>query len=204
MHKLSTTAAALAAVSALALSSTPAQAGYEPFIGEIQIFGFNFCPRGWSPLDGQLLPIAQYTALFSLYGTQFGGNGQTTFALPDLRSRVPVGQGLGPGLSNYNMGQVAGSETNTMTVLNMPAHNHVAHVNIARVNANTRSPVGATFSRAAEIAYSETGVPTSAYRMAANTVTTDVSGASAPINNIQPVQVVNVCVALEGIFPSRN
>src|SRR6478672_10112699 len=96
----------------------------EPFLAEIIMFAGNFAPRGWAFCQGQILSIAQNTALFSLLGTTYGGNGQTTFALPDLRGRVPVGTGQGPGLSNYDLGQVSGSESVTLTVSQMPAHNH--------------------------------------------------------------------------------
>src|ERR1041385_3867939 len=95
-----------------------------PFLGAICMFGFNFAPRGWAFCNGQILPIAQNTALFSLLGTTYGGNGQTTFALPDLRGRVPIHFGQGPGLSLYDLGQVGGSETVTLTPSTMPAHNH--------------------------------------------------------------------------------
>src|SRR5439155_18983562 len=103
----------------------------EPFLGEIRLFGFNFAPRGWAFCQGQLLPIAQNTALFSLLGTTYGGNGQTTFALPDLRGRVAVGFGQGPGLSNIDLGQVSGAETATLTQAQMPAHGHLASVSQA-------------------------------------------------------------------------
>src|SRR6059058_2346340 len=95
-----------------------------PFLGEIKVFCGNFAPRGWALCNGQLLSIAQNTALFSLLGTQFGGNGQTNFALPDLRGRVPVHPGQGPGLSDYAIGQSGGSETTTLLLSNVPAHNH--------------------------------------------------------------------------------
>src|SRR5262247_1539362 len=96
----------------------------EPFLGQIQPFGFNFAPTGWATCDGQILSIAQNTALFSLLGTTFGGNGQTTFGLPDLRGRVPIGQGQGPGLANYTLGQTGGQETVTLITSQMPQHTH--------------------------------------------------------------------------------
>src|SRR5215831_10605748 len=96
----------------------------EPFVAQIQIFAFNFAPRGWAFCNGQILSIAQNTALFSLLGTTYGGNGQTTFALPDLRGRVPLSSGLGPGLSNYDFGEMAGTETVTLITNQMPVHNH--------------------------------------------------------------------------------
>src|SRR5689334_24076195 len=98
----------------------------EPFLAEIVLFAGNFAPRGWAFCWGQILSIAQNTALFSLLGTTYGGNGQTTFALPNLASRFPIGAGQGPGLSNYTLGQLAGTESTTLTINNMPAHNHAA------------------------------------------------------------------------------
>src|SRR5499426_4244130 len=105
----------------------------EPFLGQIQPFGFNFAPTGWATCDGQILSIAQHTALFSLLGTTYGGNGQTTFRLPDLRGRVPVHQGQGPGLSPYTLGEVTGTENVTLITTQIPAHNHIAQsaVNVA-------------------------------------------------------------------------
>src|SRR4051812_113885 len=112
-----------------------------PFLGEIRMVGFNFAPRGWALCNGQILSIAQNTALFSILGTTYGGNGQTTFALPDLRGRVPVSAGQGPGLSSYDLGQVTGSENVTLTVQQLPAHSH----NIAAdaTAGNVGSPSGA-------------------------------------------------------------
>jgi microcystin-dependent protein len=121
----------------------------EPFIGMIILVGFNFAPRGWAVCNGQLLPISQNTALFSLLGTTYGGNGQTTFALPDLRGRVPNGMGQGPGLSNYTIGQVGGVEGVTLTVNQMPAHTHVitpgglaATSRVKNAAGNRQTPVG--------------------------------------------------------------
>jgi microcystin-dependent protein len=107
----------------------PSRDGIDPFVGEISLFGFNFPPRGWATCDGQLLAIAQNAALFSLLGTTYGGNGQTTFALPDLRGRVPMHMGNGPGLSGRQLGEITGTETITINVTNLPAHNH--NVNIS-------------------------------------------------------------------------
>ena len=104
-----------------------------PFIGQITLFAGNFAPRGWAFCNGQLLSIAQNTALFSILGTTYGGNGQTTFALPDLRGRVPVHAGQGPGLSNYDLGQQGGAESVTLTTAQMPAHTHPANANASRI-----------------------------------------------------------------------
>lgn len=142
-------------VAAICLQVTPAKAGMDPFIGEIQMVGFNFAPRGWVICDGRLLPIRQYTALFALLGTTYGGDGINTFAVPDLRARVPIGQGAGPGLTPYNMGQMGGAEFQTLTIGNLPAHTHTATVGgsatgkiMATNDAGTTSdPLGGIFAK---------------------------------------------------------
>ena len=120
----------------------------EPFIGEIKIFGFNFAPQNYQLCSGQLLSIAQNTALFSLLGTTYGGDGQTTFALPDLRGRMPIGQGQGPGLPNYVMGQLSGTTSVTLLTANLPAHTHAAqgisiNMPVSTSGGDTDSPQGA-------------------------------------------------------------
>jgi microcystin-dependent protein len=171
----------------------------EPFLGQIILVPYNFAPRGWAFCNGQVLPIAQNTALFSLLGTTYGGNGQTTFALPDLRGRVPNGSGQGPGLSNYDLGQVGGTETDTLTVNQMPAHNHLVNVNSgdgvgARVANNFLSNSGT------ELLYDST--QTSAATMAPQMISN--AGGSQPFGILQPYLTLNYCIALEGIFPSRS
>jgi microcystin-dependent protein len=116
----------------------------EPFIGQIILVPYNFAPRGWAFCNGQLLPIAQNTALFSLLGTTFGGNGQTTFALPDLRGRVPISSGQGPGLQDYDLGQVGGSETQTLTVSEMPIHTHQLPAHTHQAPAHTHQVTALT------------------------------------------------------------
>jgi microcystin-dependent protein len=123
----------------------------EPFVGEIRMFGFGFAPQGWALCDGQLLPINQNTALFSLLGTTYGGDGRTTFALPDLRSRVPVGQGQGPGLSSYAEGQASGAETVTLAASQMPGHTH--QVKASSSAAGSGQPEGRTLGRSASHIY---------------------------------------------------
>ena len=165
----------------------------QPFYGQIQPFGFNFAPRGWAMCNGQILPIAQNTALFSLLGTTYGGNGQTTFALPDLRSRVPVHFGQGPGLSNYDLGQQGGGETVTLTAAEMPVHTHGA---TGSSTFTTKNPGG------------KVPAPGGAYGTPADTsmdpAMIQAAGGSQPHANIQPYLAINWCIALEGIFPSRN
>lgn len=170
----------------------------EPFIGQISLFGFNFAPRGWAFCQGQILSIAQNTALFSLLGTTYGGNGQTTFALPDLRGRFPNGFGQGPGLSNYDLGQVSGTENATLLQANMPQHNHPVNCNSEgtttadptnAVPGNT--PAGQVYASAASGA---TMLPTMI----------GLTGGNQPFGILNPYLTLNYCIALQGIFPSRN
>ena len=181
----------------------------EPFIGEVKLFGFNFAPKGYATCQGQILSIAQNTALFSLLGTTYGGNGQTTFGLPDLQGRAPVGQGQGPGLPYYSMGQVGGTTTATLTVLNMPAHVHT--VNALRVqqkvstnNAGETSPDGNYAATTAAAAYSDTPSANVFAAPLAVSGTTDVAGGSQPFSILNPYLCMNYSIALQGIFPSRN
>ena len=164
----------------------------EPFIGQIILFAGNFAPRGYALCAGQLLPIAQNTALFSILGTTYGGNGQTTFALPDLRGRVPLGQGQGPGLSSYSLGQSSGAETHTLNVTEMPQHAHLPQA--ADGDQTTNRAAGSVPAKGGVYSTSPnaSGAPTGA------------AGGSQPHNNLQPHLALNYCIALEGIFPSRN
>ncbi len=167
----------------------------EPFIGEIRNFGFNFAPRGWALCQGQLLPINQNTALFSLLGTMYGGDGRITFALPDLRGRTPIGFGQGPGLSDRTQGEAAGEEAVTLTESDLAAHTHP--VTAASV-ATTKNPAGAvpgftprghSYGTTADAVMSPTMV--------------GQSGDGTPHDNMPPYLVTNWCIATEGIFPSR-
>lgn len=166
----------------------------DAFIGQLTDFGFNFPPRGWAPCDGRLLPISQNTALFSLIGTFYGGNGTTNFALPDLRGRIPVGQGQGPGLSDYQIGQVYGIETETLTTGEMPSHNHVLRA--TNDGAATTVPTNNSLG-AGETYNSGPGIPSSQTALSP-------AGSSQPHNNMQPTLVTNWCIALQGIFPQRQ
>jgi microcystin-dependent protein len=170
----------------------------DPFIGEIRMFGFGFAPQGWAQCNGQLLPIADNAALFSLLGTTYGGDGQTTFALPDLRSRVPVGQGQGPGLSSYGQGQAGGTETVTLAAAQMPGHTHP--VTASTSAADSGQPAGRTLARSAGHTY--TARPGASTVM--NAAMLGHTGGSQPHGNIQPYLAVNFCIATEGIFPSRS
>ncbi|MCA0381785.1 MAG: tail fiber protein [Bacteroidetes bacterium] len=183
----------------------------DPFLGMICIFGFNFPPRGWAFCQGQLLSIAQNTALFSLLGTTYGGNGQTTFALPDLRGRVPLGQGQGPGLPNYTLGEIAGSTTTTLLTTNMPQHIHQVSLSIpvASTAGTEAAPANGLSTLAAAVDGSGLEVMTYTQATADRTLkpfvaNTGIAGGSQPFNNMQPYLAVNYCIAMQGIFPSRN
>jgi microcystin-dependent protein len=166
------------------------------FIGEIRIYGFGFAPRGMALCNGQIMQIAQNTALFSLLGTTYGGNGQTTFGLPNLQSRVPLHQGQGPGLSQYVLGEETGTETVTLLQSQMPSHNHLA-------NASNNDPTDATPQNNVPA-----NIPAGGYAATANTNMNPsmigLSGGNQPHANLQPLLVLNFCIALVGIFPSRN
>jgi microcystin-dependent protein len=180
-----------------AASNSPL-AGTESFIGSIDMVGFNFAPRNWATCDGQLLSITQNPALFSLLGTQFGGNGQTTFALPDLRGRVPLHQGEGPGLPSYTMGERSGEPNHTLISNEIPAHNHSLAVN---TNGGTSdNPVGNYMASNSE------GIKqySNSAGSSANGTSVGNAGGSQPHNNMPPYLCVNFVIALTGIFPSRN
>lgn len=180
----------------------------EPFIGEIKILGFNFAPRGYATCQGQIMSIAQNTALFSLLGTTYGGNGQTTFALPDLQGRAPIGQGTGPGLPNYNMGQRGGATTATLLTANMPIHNHAA------TGINVRIPVTAAsedsaaannyIGNAVNDTFGPTASPTASLGAPVVSGSTAPAGGSQPFSILNPYLTINYSIAIEGIFPSRN
>lgn len=172
----------------------------DPFVAEIRIFPFNFAPKGWAFCNGQILPISQNTALFSLLGTTYGGNGQSTFALPDMQGNSPMHPGQGPGLSLHDLGETGGSETVTLLVSEIPAHNHFIVA--------TPSP-GETFS--ADGNAIARGVGMNPYQTITNAnltpmafTTLPVQGGSLPHNNMQPYLTLNFNIALQGVFPPRT
>lgn len=176
----------------------------QPFLGEIEIFAFNFAPKGWAFCQGQFLPISQNTALFSLLGTQYGGNGTSTFALPNLQGCIPNHAGQGPGLSQYVQGQTGGSATVTLTTNTIPAHTHT--VPVTSVNGQVNTPTTANIVGA--LGGGRGGGGGSAYGTTtlANMATQagNTAGGSQPHNNMAPYVALNYCIALQGIFPSRN
>jgi microcystin-dependent protein len=171
----------------------------EPYIGQVCLFGFNYAPRGWAFCNGQLMSIGQNSALFSLLGTTFGGDGISTFALPDLRGRVAINQGDQPGLSKYAMGQTGGSETVTLNVTQMPQHVHAGQLHASNGAANQEE--------AQNHLLAETAVYTDAAAnqvMNASAVTVGPTGGNQPHPNLQPYLTLNYCIALEGVYPPRT
>jgi microcystin-dependent protein len=189
--------------------------GEEPFLGEIMLFAGTFAPRGYALCNGQLLSITQNTALFSLLGTTYGGDGRTTFALPDLRGRFPLGAGQGPGnLSPYNLGQPGGSETITLSTAQLPAHTHsVGGIPATTAAATSSSPAGNVLAVAnGRTTTSEENLTLNTYAPAgtspATTLgsggTTGSTGNGQPISNLSPYLALNFCIAVQGIYPSRD
>lgn len=170
----------------------------EPFVGEIRMFAGNFAPRGWAFCDGQLLAVSQNDALFSLYGTIYGGDGRTTFGLPDMRGRIPIHAGSGPGLSNRRLGAKSGAESVTLTVNQLPSHSHTYNASTTAATAN--SPADAVIGESPSIDLFGEGTPTS--NMATNAITG--VGGSRSHTNLMPYLCINFIVALFGIYPSRN
>ena len=211
--------------------STPA-AGQEAFLGEIRWVGFNFAPRGWAECNGQLMAISQNTALFSLLGTTYGGNGQTTFALPDLRGRVMVHTGMGPGLSNRDLGEVGGAEAHTLSVTELPAHDHAmgthAHdipelsfglrassaaatsvtaagnvLATANVIGNGNPKVTQIYNAGPADVSLGTGGTTAASATGPATGMTGSAGGGQPHSTMQPFLGLKCIIAIEGIYPTR-
>lgn len=196
-------ATALASASMVA-APAPAAAQADPLLGQLMAFGGNFCPRGWADTSGQLLAISSNSALFSLLGTQFGGDGRTTFGLPDLRGRAPISDGQGPGLANYSIGQKGGAENFTLTVAQMPSHNHTGTVGASPGLGDTSQPVRNSFAR------SPTGQPVyldgnpAINNMHPDTLRINNTGGNQAVSKVSPYQTIRWCIATQGTFPSRN
>ncbi len=172
----------------------------DPFVAEIRIFPFNFAPKGWAWCDGQLLPLSQNTALFSLLGTTYGGDGKSNFALPDLQGRTPMHPGQGPGLSLHDLGETGGSETVTLLESEIPAHSHSAGAQTTPLSA-VATGAGNTLSRPASgNLYSGTIAPL--VQMSDQGLTP--AGGDQPHNNMQPYLTLFFCIALQGVFPPRT
>lgn len=172
----------------------------DPFVAEIRIFPFNFAPKGWAWCDGQLMPLSQNTALFSLLGTTYGGNGKSNFALPDLQGRAPMHPGQGPGLSLHDLGETGGSETVTLLESEIPSHSHGL---MATVEDGTHGTLasGVTLATSVNGMLYQTST-TGLAMMSPNALAP--SGGDAPHNNMQPYLTFYFCIALQGVFPPRT
>lgn len=168
----------------------------EPFLAEVRMVGFSFAPRGWAFCDGQILPISQNQSLFSLLGTTYGGDGRTSFALPDLRGRTPTHVGSSDGGASHPLGQKSGEETHTLSVAEMPQHRHA--VQASSVNADAPIPAGNVLAAANNVYRDATNL----IGLRAGAIT--ATGGGQAHGNMQPFLAVNFCIALEGLFPSRN
>ncbi|KIL35592.1 hypothetical protein SD71_12640 [Cohnella kolymensis] len=171
----------------------------DPYLGEIRLFAGNFAPRGWALCNGQLMPISQNTALFSILGTQYGGNGTTNFALPDFRGRAPVHQGQGPGLTARTIGEMGGSSSVTLQATQIPSHTHVPNCQSAQGIAD---PTGAIWTNSGGLRGLAVYGPTPEVGMSPTAV--QAAGGSQPHNNMQPSLGLNYIIALEGVFPPRS
>ena len=179
----------------------------DQFVGEIRIFPINFAPRGWAPCNGQLLPISQNTALFSILGTTYGGDGRTTFALPNLQGKVALNPGQGPGLSNRDLGEEGGSPTETLLISEIPAHSHPLFFTEAQATTNVpTADVMPAFN--ASLNFPGITKPVNTYAVPGmivpfNYQTLSLAGGSQPHNNMQPFLVLNYFIAVQGIYPMR-
>jgi len=178
----------------------------EPFLGQISMFGFNFAPRGWAFCNGQLLSISSNTALFALLGTIYGGDGRTTFALPDLRGRIAMQHGTGPGLSSHSIGQRTGAENLILTVNQMPSHTHAATSNVSigvsDEDGTTNEAAGNILANTVNNNYG--GTANGQLGGVTNGVTNANTGGNQAFSNMQPFLAINFSIALQGVFPSRN
>jgi microcystin-dependent protein len=173
----------------------------DPFVAEIRVFGFNFAPTGWAQCNGQLLPLSQNTALFSLLGTFYGGDGKSTFALPNLEGRAAVHQGQGQGLSEYFLGEETGVETVTLLQSEMPLHTHGLQARDNGGDLQAPSPTRALAQSTGGTIY-QSNTSSNLGTMAPQTL--NIAGSSSPHNNWSPVTVLNYCIAMQGVFPPRG
>ncbi|GGC97391.1 phage tail protein [Aquisalinus flavus] len=200
MRKLLAKAAAASGLALGALSSVaPAAAQLEPFVGQMMLTGSNFCPRGWAPVEGQTVAISSNTALFALLGTTYGGNGTTTFGLPDLRGRSAIHEGTGPGLPTYPLGDRGGQSSFTLSILNLPSHTHT--VNATHLTADKGGPQDRYLGGGIgdDDDYHD-GPPTRT--MAAGMISP--TGSGQPVDHRGPYIAMQWCIAMEGYFPPRN
>lgn len=170
----------------------------DPFVAEIRIFPFNFAPKGWAFCNGQILPLSQNTALFSLLGTTYGGDGKSNFALPNMQGNAPMHPGQGPGLSLHDLGETGGSETVSLLESEIPSHSHT--LNASTGDANAQNATGGMY--ATGIGIGMYAVPGALTQMSPNSLAP--AGGDQPHNNMQPYLTLNFCIALQGVFPPRT
>ncbi len=170
----------------------------DPFVAEIRIFPFNFAPKGWAFCDGQILPLSQNTALFSLLGTTYGGDGKSNFALPNMQGNAPMHPGQGPGLSLHDLGETGGSETVTLLESEIPSHSHASRASAQ--DATTRIVAGQLPATGSGVQLYGPQPPTVA--LSSNALTP--AGGDQPHNNMQPYLTLNFCIALQGVYPPRT
>lgn len=173
----------------------------DPFVAEVRIFPFNFAPKGWAFCQGQLLPLSQNTALFSLLGTTYGGDGKSTFALPDFQGRVPLGPGQGPGLSLHDLGETGGSETVSLLESEIPAHSHTLNATVedgTQGSLTTNITLATSFGGQLYQKNTSANLTNMAFQALAP------AGGSQPHNNLMPLLTLNLCIALQGVFPPRG
>jgi microcystin-dependent protein len=174
-----------------------------PFVAEIRIFPFNFPPKGWAFCDGQILPLSQNTALFSLLGTTYGGDGKSNFALPNMQGSAPMFWGQGPGLSLHDLGETSGSDTVTLVQTEMPGHSHDIKSAAPNFPANTNVPTNNAFGKAAQgNPYSTPVSQTGLLGLSPQTIA--LAGGDQPHNNLMPYLTLNFCIAMQGVFPPRS
>lgn len=173
----------------------------DPFIGQITMFAGNFAPRNWAYCDGQILDISQYDALFSLLGTIYGGNGRTNFALPDMRGRVPIHSGQGPGLTNRPIGQRSGAEAVTLSVNEIPPHNHPQQASTQ--DTDSEDPTGKIIAKTSSNFYENTATAPEQFKTM-NSAAVSTMGGNGAHTNMAPYQCIHFIIALVGVYPSRN
>jgi len=173
----------------------------DPFVAEIRIFPFNFAPKGWAFCDGQILPLSQNTALFSLLGTTYGGDGKSNFALPNMQGNAPMHPGQGPGLSLHDLGEVGGSQTVSLLESEIPAHSHSLNANSVTADTNAPGPQVSLARSSNATAYQDV---TNQNLVSLSDQAITPAGGDQPHNNLQPYLTLNFCIALQGVFPPRT
>ena len=173
-----------------------------PFLAEIRIFPFNFAPKGWAFCDGQILPLSQNTALFSLLGTTYGGDGKSNFALPNMQGNAPMFYGQGPGLSLHDIGETGGSDTVTLLDSEIPSHSHALMASSHAANIDTPGPNNSMARTTPALLYTPPGTGVTAVQMSDNVIAP--AGGDQPHNNLMPYLTLNFCIALQGVFPPRT